>query len=75
MATRNSQDLQVNKSPTVKTELLLKIQRQNRSQISATDIGMGTAVRYRCGGDHLQKDCQFRDAVCRLSGLIITRAL
>ena len=63
MATRNSQDLQVNKSPTVKTELLLKIQRQNRSQISATDIGMGTAVCYRCGGDHLQKDCQFRDAV------------
>ena len=65
-ATRNSQDLQASKSPTVKTEPLLKIQHQNISQTSATDIGRGTSACYRCGGDHLHKDCRFRDAVCRL---------
>ena len=54
-ATRNSQDLQANKTPiTTNTEPLLKIQRQRKTLKSSTDADGATAC-YRCGGTTSQR--------------------
>ncbi len=63
-AQRNAKDLQTHGKPTqLNSEAVHKLNRPTKPRKPVGQLS-SIATCYRCGGLHLAKDCQFKDAEC-----------